>query len=358
MHVGQGAAQGFDRAVELLGEFERVGIGLLGNGDEYGRHAPLRSDTELRRTAADHHVGNVAYRNGGAVGGELHHAGSQQGGVAHRQHTAHDVFVSVFIEHAARSVDVHVAHGGFHFGERYAVMPHASGCKTYLILFDVAADDRNLRHARRREQTGTDGAVGNAAQLLQRAAVGGQSDNHHFAEYRRLRTQHRLSDRGRQRLADSRQFFGNDLTRFIDVCFPIEFDPYDRKAVRRRRAHPTHAGGSVESCFDMEGYRVFDLLRRHTGRLRHDHHRRSVEVGKDVDFHLPRRVGTRAGKEYRQNDNQQPVVQRIVYNFVEHGGRINGCANVRAVSRPMPQPFSPARRRALPRVRPPASRSR
>ena len=47
---------------------------------------------------------------------------------------------------------------------------------------------------------------------------------------------------------------------------------------------------------------------------------RGVQVGKHVDLHTGGSVYAGCREQYRNDDNQQPVMKRKIDDFVEHGG--------------------------------------
>ena len=98
------------------------------------------------------------------------------------QHTAHNVFVAILVEHTSVGIEVHVAGSAHHFVQRESVVAHPFGIQHNLILLDVTSQYGYLRHTTCREQAWADGPVGYRTQIQHRGRVGRQSDNQHLAQ--------------------------------------------------------------------------------------------------------------------------------------------------------------------------------
>ena len=86
------------------------------------------------------------------------------------------------------------------------------------------------------------------------------------------------------------QPLGDALARERLRGVPVELDPHDRDARRRRRAHAPHAGRAVAPPVSIgKRDQALDLLGGHAGRLGHDRDARRGQVGEDVDRHAARR---------------------------------------------------------------------
>ena len=177
----QVALQLVERTVELFGELQRAGVWLLGHGEEHRGVCLLARCSELRRLVAHLYVCHVGKRYD-ALAVLLHDARPELVEVVGRRYASDDVFVAVFIAHAAVGVGVHATCARHHVGERNAEVLHLAGADEYLILLYVAAMHADLCHAARGEQVRTDYPVGIRPEVLQRGLVARQTDDEHFAE--------------------------------------------------------------------------------------------------------------------------------------------------------------------------------
>ncbi len=142
----------------------------------------VRGHSHTRRFCPRPYVSHIGQHHGASARQGFHNGLCHFCGVGRGEQAAEDIFVAILVEHAARGILCHAACGLKHIGERNAEMAHAPGVQLHLILTDVAAHHRDLRHASRGEQTRTDGPVGQRAQVRQRSAVGGEADEHDFAK--------------------------------------------------------------------------------------------------------------------------------------------------------------------------------
>ena len=120
------------------------------------------------------------------------------------------------------------------------------------------------------------------------SCVGRDREEENLAHDRRDRRQDGPLDLRRQRAADERELLGDDLPREEDVGAPVEFDPDDRDAQRRRRADAAHARRAVDGALDRERDQRFHLLRRHAAAFGQDRDGRRRQVGEHVDRHVAR----------------------------------------------------------------------
>ena len=147
LHVGrQRRPQVGDRGVEFFRQVERRGGGLLGDGHQHGVFGPVRGRAQFRRLGPDLDFGDVLQRHGHAAHA-LDHRLAQRLDPVGREDAADDVFVAEFVENAACGVGVHVVGRGHHLVESDAVVAHLIGRQQDLVLLDVAAQHRDLRHA-------------------------------------------------------------------------------------------------------------------------------------------------------------------------------------------------------------------
>ena len=294
LHFHEGLVDGF-------GEVDGGCAGLFGDGQDHAGLAVVGCHARAGHFVANAYVGNVAQHHGPVVRA-AHNGFAQRFKVGRGADAAHDIFVAVFIEYAARGVEVHVFNGCLHIGQRNAVGAHSRGVELYLVLLGVATDNRNLCHTARSQQSGSHSPVGHRAEVAQRSLVGCHSYEHEFAEYGRLRSHGRLADAFGQLVGDGRQLFGNYLARAVDVHAPVEFHPYDGESRGRRRAHTAHIGRAIDGCLDGEGYESLHFFGGHTARFGHHNHRRGIKVGKHIHVHLHSRI---VAAHHPQNGAQQ-----------------------------------------------------
>ena len=98
--------------VEVLGEVDGAGVGLLCHGEKHGRTGSFAADAELGRLIAHLDVGYVS-EGYDALTVLLYDARAELLGVVGGGDAADDVFVAVLIAYATVGIDVHVA-GGSH----------------------------------------------------------------------------------------------------------------------------------------------------------------------------------------------------------------------------------------------------
>ena len=319
LHVGrQCLLQVCHGLVECLRHFEGAGVGLLRHGEEHGRLPVDRGGAHLRLLLADNHVGHVAQADGLALCVPCHHGLCHLFGAGCHEGGADNVLVAVFIEHTARRIAVHAAHGGKHLREAHAVVSHPFGVEAHLVFLEFAAHHCYLCHAAHAEQGGAHRPVGERAQLSGRGGVGGEAHEHHFAEDARLRADDGVADVRRERALERHEFFGNNLSVAVDVGVPVKFYPHHREAGRRRGAHAAHVGGTVHGGLDGEGDELFDLFGRHARGFGHDHNGRGVEVGENVNFHAPGGPRADAEQEYAEEQHHRAVAQGEGYDLIKH----------------------------------------
>ena len=104
---------------------------------------------------------------------------------------------------------------------------HLAGIHQNLIFLDVASHHRDLCHSTGREEPWPDCPVGDSAEILHRGRVGGQADDHQLAEDGGLRPERRVADILGKTRPDHRYFLGDNLSGFVNVCSPVEFDVDD-----------------------------------------------------------------------------------------------------------------------------------
>ena len=145
--------------VELLGEVDGAGIGLLGYGEEYSRVCPLAANAKLGRLVAYLYVGYIG-KGYDALAVLLDDTRSQLLYVVGRSDATDDVLVAVLVAHATVGVDVHATGRSHDVGERNTEVLHLARTYEYLIFLDVAAMHAYLSHASGRKQARTYHPVG------------------------------------------------------------------------------------------------------------------------------------------------------------------------------------------------------
>ena len=117
MHIGREILlQVLERGFQLVGQFQRTGVRLLGDGQEDGRLALLRGCAQPGQLGADAHLGDVLQTDGRtATRSGTHHGTAHLLGIGGGEQAANDVLVAIFIEHASVGIDVHAPCGGQYF---------------------------------------------------------------------------------------------------------------------------------------------------------------------------------------------------------------------------------------------------
>ena len=243
-----------------------------------------------------------------------------------------DIFIVIFIQDAAICIAVHITADRQDFIQPYSIMFHTGGVKQYLIFLDVTTNHSDLCHTTCRQQTRTDCPVGNRTQIEQRSRIGSQTDNHHFSQDRRLRSQRRLANILGKAFTNDCQLFRNNLAGTVDIRSPVKFNPYNRETSGRGRTYTAHIHSPVHCCFYRESHQAFHFFRSHTICFRHDNHGRSIQVGKHIYICMKSCIGSRYHQQQCTDQDNQSVMQRVIYYFIQHKNnclisRICQCAN-------------------------------
>ncbi len=230
MHVGgQSAGDVGEFGVNAFGELDGADGRLFCDGNQHGGVRLDRSQAQSRQGAGHDDLGHVAHRHdAGGVGAD--DGAFKFGGGGGVDFTFYNILVAEVIEETTGGIVVDALGGGNQLGERHAVGFHLLGREPYLELAGIAALDADLRHAANGKQTGAHHAVGNSAQVEHCGGVGCQSDNHHLAEYRRLRTHLGGVYAGGEFLANESQALGDGLAGDVYVRVPVKLDIHHRKA--------------------------------------------------------------------------------------------------------------------------------
>jgi hypothetical protein len=80
-----------------------------------------------------------------------------------------------------------------------------------------------------------------------------------------------------------------------------------------------HAGHAVHAGFDREGDQLLDLFRRHAAGFGHQRDGGLVQVGEDIDRHLPQRDRAVDDQQQRHAEDDQALLERGVDDEIEHG---------------------------------------
>lgn len=111
MHVlRKGLVKVFEGEVEVLGEVDGAGVGLLCHGEEHGRTGSFAADAELGRLIAHLDVSHVG-EGDDALAVLLYDARAELLGVVGGSDAADDILIAVLIAYATVGIDVHVACG-------------------------------------------------------------------------------------------------------------------------------------------------------------------------------------------------------------------------------------------------------
>ena len=183
MHVGrQVLLQVGDGGVQSFGQLDGAGVGLFGDGQQYGGLATFGSQTELGLLGTDAHVGHVLQGHGHSALSGLDDRCGHLLHVLGGDHSSHYVFVAVFVDDTSVGVLVHASGYGHHLAECHAVMLHLLRVNQDLILLDVTSEHCHLGHASGGQQSGTECPVGQRPQVQHRGAVGCQAYDHQLSE--------------------------------------------------------------------------------------------------------------------------------------------------------------------------------
>ena len=320
MHVGgQVLLQVGDGGVQSLGQFDGAGIGLFGDGQQYGGLAPFGSQAELGLLGSDTHVSHVLQGHWHSALSGLDDRCGHLLYVLGGDHSAHDVFVAVFVDDTSVGVLVHASGYGHHLAEGHSVVLHLLRVNQDLILLDVASEHCHLGHASGGQQSGTECPVGQRPQIQHRGAVGGQAYDHQLSEDGGLGAEGRVAGGLWQILCGCGQFLRHDLAGQVYVGAPVELNPYYGESGGGRAAHPADSGGAVDGGLDGEGHKLLDLFGGHSVGLGHDYYRGGVEVGEYVYLGVEGPVQSGREQQYRRDQYQQPVLQGKMYYLIEHG---------------------------------------
>ena len=100
----------FEGKVEVLGEVDGAGVGLLCHGEKHGRTGSFAADTELGRLIAHLYIGYVG-EGYDALAVLLYDARAELLGVVGGGDAADDILIAVIVAYATVGIDVHVACG-------------------------------------------------------------------------------------------------------------------------------------------------------------------------------------------------------------------------------------------------------
>ena len=165
-------------------------------------------------------------------------------------------------------------------------MLHLARAYEYLILLDVAAMHADLSHASGRKQARTYHPIGISTKVLLRSVLAGEAHNEHFAEYGRLRTEHRGTHSFGHLFAYSGEFLADYLSGKIYVGAPIKLYPYNGETIGGLRADTTHTGTAIDGGLNRECHKLFHFLSCHATSFGHYDYGRGVEVREHVDIGL------------------------------------------------------------------------
>ena len=271
------------RRFQTPGEIDGVGIGLFLDTQHHRRRTVETRIAALhRRREID--PGDLPQQDGLSVT-------RPQGEIAQilqlraPPQMADQVFAAIDFEEAAGTVRRIPAQGAFQLFQADAQFVHAPAIRLDLILPHRAADRNHLRHAGHCQQARPQHPVGvlagsHGVPLLRRQR---NRQHHHFAHHRR-HCAHARRDACRQFAGQPAQALAHHLPRPVEIGLPVEGDVDERQPCCRYRAHAADTGQTAERGFQREADQLLHLFRRHAARFGHQGHRRSVEIGKDIDW--------------------------------------------------------------------------
>ena len=315
---GQRRLDAVEHAVDLLRELERVRARRLLHAQHHRRQPAIGGGAAQGRRG-EPNVGDVADRDRRAVAGRDERAAVVVEALdAGHLPDGHLAAIDVG-EVAGACGAVGTAGGLDHLGDREPEEREPILADVDPVLRQLAADRDDLRDAGDRQQRVAKVVLAIAAELERRdRAVGrGERQQHHLAGDARRRRDLRV-DVGRQAVGHRGEPLRDQLPSPGEILAPVELDPHDREARRARRAHPSRAGEAVDRGLDREGDERLDLVRGEPARLCHDHDRRGVEFGEDVDRHLAELEAREDEQQPRRDHHERRVADREPDELREH----------------------------------------
>ena len=270
--------------VECLGQPERVRAGLFLNAENHRRLLSRGAFAALRFLAYDD-VAEVGDFRRNTVGGG-HDRFPDVFQRAHASDAGNQPFRTAFIDEPDRDVLVAFRQRACHLIERDAVGLQLGLRQHDLELLHAAADGRDLRHPRYREDAPANHRVRRGAEFDGCVLLRRERDKQDFAHDGRHGRKHGPVHFRRQFACRDVDLLADDLSGGIDVRAPAEFNPHDGQAHRRRGAHAPHAGRAVDGGFDGEGHLALHLAGHHATRFGDDGHRRRGEIREHIHRHL------------------------------------------------------------------------
>ncbi len=307
--------------VNVFGQRKRALLGLLGDGHKHGGTPFDRSNTRLRTTPVDFDGGYIAEGDNLARSGVRPHDGfCNFAGVRGIDARFYYVFITEVVYYPAAGIAVDRLGRSHDIREGHAVLEHTPRIGFNLIFGSISANHTHLRHSAEGEQTRPHDRIGQTPQAEHTRRICRKPHNHHLSENRRLRAHHGLGHARRKGFGHALKALGHYLTRTVDVCAPVEFNPHDRKSRCRRRAHTTHAVRTVDSRFHRISHDVLDFLGRKARRLGHDNDGRGIQIRKNIDVHARERHNAGHQEHTRKTDNGHAVAQRKSNYLIQHIG--------------------------------------
>ena len=293
-------------ALDLGRDLDRIGAGLLLDGDDDGRLAldATVAAAEARAELDPCHLAEQDRRPARARGD---HEAAQVLDPGGTPKIAYHVLGPVLVHEAATGVGAEALDGALQLLVRDGEPVQLRDVRHDLVLPDLAADRDHLGHAGHGEQPGPQREVGDLAQVHRRGApVAGQADLDDFAHDGADRPHLRLDPR-RHPAAHELQPLVHLLAGQVDVGGPAELDPDHAEAGAGGGPQALGAGHSVQRGFQRVDHELLDLLRRQPGRFDEQRHRGSVQVGEHVDRQPGQLVAAVADQHSRQDEHEQPV---------------------------------------------------
>ena len=289
---------------DFAGQRHAVGAGLLLHRQNDRRLAVVSGIAAFERRG-NLHVSHLAEQNRLPVL-HAHYDVLEILQAAGATNLANQVFTSLGFEKAAAGVSPEIAQRTFQFFALDTQSLQLRRADLNAVLAHLATDGRDLGDAGNGQQPRAQDPVGVLAHLhgADLVRVGRQSDQQDFAHDGRNRP-HLGHDAFGQLLAHQVQAFADLLAVAVDVRTPLELHIDDGQTNAGDRTHACDAWHAVHARFDGEGDELLDLFRGHAAGLRHQRHRRFVQVGENVYRHLARRQDAIDDQQQRDTKDDQ-----------------------------------------------------
>src|SRR5262249_17051750 len=323
--LGQHPLELAERGFDLVCKLQRIGTGLLLNGQDDGRLA---------------HVAGVAalYARGVVYRGELPQLDRNALSVRHGEVSQvlqpigapdipDEVFPGVLVHETAGCVGPELPERGLDLVAGNIETGHLRQIERHAILPHLAADRDHLGNTRDGEEAWAHDPVDHLPDLHRARLIAANGDKHDFP-HDGGDGRHLGVDVARQLLPHDAQAFGDLLTIEVDVRSPVELDVEDRQANPRYGAHPYDTRHAVHGSLKRKCYELLDLFGGKAFGLGHQCHHRTVEVGEDVDGQVAQGERPISEQNERRGQYEQTVPQAGCNEEVEHWRRPGALADL------------------------------